>query len=70
MELTFVKDRWRVTALNTEPVSIEEVPFDAFEADYNAALKEAGDGILAVELLRKKYPWLPTRRAMHAVRPT
>lgn len=66
--LTFVKNRWLVTALNTERVSESETPFAEFEADYEAALSEAGESVQAVALLRAKYGWLPTEKAMHAAR--
>ncbi len=68
VELTFVKNRWLVT--DVDLLSEEEsVSFEEFKAQDEAALERSeGDAIVAAEILREKYDWIPTSQAMHAAR--
>lgn len=62
--LTFEKNRWVITNISTEsmPVPVSSV---GFKNDYfNQLAINNGDVIVAVENLREKYPWLPTKAAL------
>lgn len=64
--LTYKKDRWIITDIQTEsntlPVSTKK-----FKADYwNAVAENGGDVIKALPQLRQKYEWLPSDFAMQA----
>lgn len=68
VEATFLKDRWLVTDVNIESeeklYSIEE-----FSKDRKAAIEQqSGDSILAAQMLREKYAWIPTDKALYNAR--
>lgn len=62
--LTFHKDRWLITDISTQTVTVP-VSSKTFKNDYmnQLALNDA-DVIVSVENLREKYPWLPTQTAL------
>ncbi len=62
--LTFKKNRWVITEIDTEGTDLN-VDCKQFFQDYLAALKESeNDVIKAVNSLRPKYEWLPEKDAM------
>ena len=62
--LTFKKNRWVITEIDTEGTDLN-VDCKQFFQDYLAALKESeNDVIKAVDSLRPKYEWLPEKDAM------
>ncbi|MDE5581774.1 MAG: hypothetical protein K2I95_10205 [Treponemataceae bacterium] len=64
-ETTFVKNRWLLTEANLNSEE-NKIPMQEFEAERKTALEQSGgDAILAAEILREKYEWIPTQAAMH-----
>lgn len=62
--LTFFKDRWRITNIQTESKMIK-TNCKEFLADYLLALEENnGKQVEAVDSLRNKYEWLPSHYSM------
>ena len=64
--LTYNKDRWVITNIETESNTLP-VSNKKFKADYwNAVAENGGDVIKALPQLRQKYEWLPSDAAMKA----
>ncbi|MCR4632068.1 MAG: hypothetical protein K5786_10600, partial [Treponema sp.] len=64
--LTYKKDRWVITNIETESNTLP-VSNKKFKADYwNAVAKNGGDVLKALPQLRQKYEWLPSDAAMKA----
>lgn len=62
--LTFKKNRWLITDISTETVTVP-VSSITFKNDYfNQLAITEKNVITAVENLREKYPWLPTKIAL------
>ena len=62
--LTYQKDRWIITSIESNPETLK-VSSSAFKTDYlNQLIVTNGDVLQAVENLREKYPWLPTKEAL------
>ena len=62
--LTFKKNRWVITDISTESVTVP-VSSITFKNDYFNQLAVANKNVIeAVENLREKYPWLPTKAAL------
>ena len=62
--LTFKKNRWLITDISTETVTVP-VSSITFKNDYfNQLAITEKNVITAVENLREKYPWLPTQKAL------
>ena len=59
VELTFVKDRWRITNFNLEETPME-IDNEQFKQDYFNSLAETDNARQTVNSLREKYPWLPS----------
>lgn len=59
VELTFVKDRWRISNFNLEetPVKINN---EEFKQDYFNSLAQTNDARTTINSLREKYTWLPS----------
>lgn len=60
---TFIKNQWFITDIFIEH-SESQTDHEEFRNDYKAAFKESKDPSKTVEILRKKYNWLPDSRAM------
>ena len=64
--LTYKKDRWVITNIETESNTLP-VSNKKFKADYwNAVAENGGDVLKALPQLRQKYEWLPSDAAMKA----
>lgn len=64
--LTYLKDRWFITEISTDS-KVLPVKNSTFKNDYfNQLVIDNGDAIAAVENLRGKYKWLPSKKAMQA----
>ena len=62
--LTFHKNKWLITGISTESVTVP-VSSITFKNDYFNQLAVTGKNVIAaVENLREKYPWLPTKEAL------
>lgn len=62
--LTFQKNRWVITDISTESVTVP-VSSITFKNDYFNQLAVTNKNVIeAVENLRGKYPWLPTKTAL------
>ena len=62
--LTFIKNRWIITDLTTDSEDLH-VDCNAFKQAYFAAiLDNENDAIKAIESLRGKYVWLPSKAAV------
>lgn len=62
--LTFQKNRWVITDISTESVTVP-VSSITFKNDYFNQLAVTNKNVIeAVENLRGKYPWLPTKAAL------
>ena len=62
--LTWLKNRWILTDIDVEA---EPLPFDSteFKSEYWSSLKNSdNDVVKAVEKLRFRYPWIPSRAVM------
>lgn len=64
--LTYKKDRWIITDIQTESNTLP-VSNKKFKADYwNAVAENGGDVIKALPQLRQKYEWLPSDFAIQS----
>lgn len=67
LTLTYKKDRWLITKIDLENISLSE-DMSNFESDYTSALEQSlSNPVDAVKLLRAKYPWLPDEITMQKI---
>lgn len=63
VELTFIKNAWKITSLKTTEAD-SEYDMNTFEMDYQNALLDNEGIVEAIESLKAEYPWLPTKETM------
>ncbi len=62
VELTFCKDKWKISSLEPSQ-EIRTMKYSEFQDDFVKALEETSkDGFKSLEIMRKKYDFLPTEK--------